>query len=741
MGLIIGCNSNFKKSGGGESDYPLPPEKQYYTITTSELENGIHFSDLHTDPGTYIWDQFKDDYFRSMEWVRFRFVPEKNTGILGLENLRWSYLMICEGDDIFNGNYTGGSDNDIQPDDYLFEAGHVYNILIQKSDNHPWTGTLTAEYPEDIHVTNREQVNAIFIGSGLMQNGKPLRLTRARENTILWMDCVIFNYGDTIFFGAFGDKYYNGAFAIRNEGDKLYVGLSNVQNYHDFGEAIPWQIPVSVRLSQDEGIMEVINLKHNNQIRYYNFTQNVNWTRGNFNQPIQLFGFNVGGNSVKMTNFSGLICSTIKLKGWEGVNEWRDIWPCQFTMSNGTIKYGFHNDQTGQDYVLRGAMDASSLWDQFIDSTNDFSKFFANIESDGRLVFTANDYKGDYIGEIPFIYRKDGNYYRVNIYPDYNEETKQYQNTGTRKTVEELNQNTIDTNNYFILSYFDENLLWLDNWPNNWESFEGVPPLSQENFEPIRNNQAWEFREVSDEPEIASVEHVDAVFIGSGLDINNQPINIGQAADENTTMWMDCVVNTQGDGVDNDARFFGAWDLNYQNGAFAIRNEGDKLYVGLSNFGNSNDFGEAIPLGIPVTVKLSQKDGEMSVTDMRNNDVLRYFDFKQNESWTRSNCNQPIQLFGFNEGGDSGKMTPNNGLLVSTITLDKPELGIGPVGWPSKFTLADGSIKYGFENQLTHQYYILKDGSDGTTEWNNYRNSGSEQSPEPNTTVASDEVN
>lgn len=737
MGLIIGCYTNFKKSGGAGPVLPEPQEN-YYTITTSELENGIQFSDLHADPGTYIFEQIEDDYLRGFEWVRFRFVPEKTTSIIGLDNLRdWRYFMICEGDDIFKRDYTDAN-GEYRADDYLFEAGHIYNILIQRSDNHPWTGTLTAEYPEDIHVTDRKRVNAIYIGSGLEINGRKPGLPGARENTSLQMDCVV-KTGDTIFFGAFEGKYYNGAFAIRNEGDKLFVGLNNVANYHDFGEAIPMEVPVSVKLSQEEGIMEVRNLRHSDQIRYYNFTQNANWTRANLSQTIQLFGFNVGGISSETTPYNSLICSTIKLKGWEGDNEQRDIYPCQFSMSNGTEKYGFYNEWSGHDYVLRGARDASPDWDLYMDSTNDFTKYLANIESDGRLVFTANDYKGDYIGEIPFIYRKDGNYYRVNIYPDYNEETKQYQNTGTRKIVEELNPNTIDINFYFVLSYNDENTLWLDNWPNKWfDAFYGVPPLSYENFEPIRNNQEWAFREVRDEPEIVSVQHVDAVFIGSGLDINNQPINIGQAADETTTMFMDCVVLTSGDGVDGDARFFGAWDLNYQNGAFAIRNEGEKLYVGLSNVGNSYDFGEAIPQGIPVTIKLSLSNGEMSVTNMRNNQVLRNFDFKQNESWSRGNFNQPIQLFGFNEGGDSGKMTPNNGLLVSTITLDKVGLGIGPVGWPSKFTLADGSIKYGFENQLTHQYYILKDGSDGTTEWHNYINGGSEQSAEPNTI---DEVN
>ena len=106
MGLIIGCYTNFRKSGGGIV-YPPEPEKRYYTITTSELENSIHFSNLHTDPGTYIWDQFEDEWLRSKEWVRFRFVPEKNTGILGLDDLRnWNYFMICEGDDIFNGNFS-----------------------------------------------------------------------------------------------------------------------------------------------------------------------------------------------------------------------------------------------------------------------------------------------------------------------------------------------------------------------------------------------------------------------------------------------------------------------------------------------------------------------------------------------------------------------------------------------------------------------------------------------------------
>lgn len=499
MGLIIGCNSNFRGKCGGNI-YPEQPEN-YYTITTSELENGIHFSDLHTDPGTYIWEQIEDDYLRGFEWVRFRFVPEKTTSIIGIDDLRsWNFFMICEGDDIFKSDYTN-INGEYKADDYLFEAGNVYNILIQKSDNHPWSGTLTAEYPEDIHVTDRERVNAIWIGSGLRIDGWKTYLSSARENTSLQMDCVVKTWGDAIFFGAFDDKYYDGAFAIRNEGDKLYVGLSNVGNYHDFGEAIPQDMPVSVRLSQEEGIMEVINLKHSDQIRYYNFTQDANWKKGNFNRNIQLFGFNVGGNSSETTPYNGLICSTIKLKGWEGSNEQRDIYPCRFTMSNGTVKYGFYNEWSGWDYVLRGARDASGEWNEYMVNTNDFTKYWANIESDGRLVFTANDYKGDDIGEIPFIYRKDGNYYRVNIYPDYNEETKQYQNTGTRKTVEELNPNTIDINNYFVLSYNSENLLWLDNWPNKWfDAFYGVPPLSYENFEPIRNNQAWEFREVTDEP-------------------------------------------------------------------------------------------------------------------------------------------------------------------------------------------------------------------------------------------------
>lgn len=741
MGLIIGCYTNFKKSG--DIFYPPVPQENYYTITTSELENGIQFSDLHTDPGTYIWEQIEEEWLRNYEWVRFRFVPEKTTSIIGLDNLRnGCYFMICEGDDIFKRDYSNAN-GEILADAYLFEAGHIYNILIQKSDEQPWTGTITAEYAEDIQVTDRQRVNAIYIGSGFRLNKEPIKLPSARENTSLQMNCIIQQWvngyvHNAIFFGAFDDKFYDGAFAIRNEGDKLYVKLGNVGNLRDFGEAIPREIPVSVRLSQEEGVMEVRNLRHSDQIRYYNFTQNENWTRANFEQAIQLFGFNVGGISGETTPYDGLICSTITLKGWEGSAEQRDIYPCRFTMSNGTEKYGFYNEWSGWEYILRGARDASPDWDIYMDSTNDFSKFIANIESDGRLVFTANDYKGDYIGEIPFIYRKDGNYYRVNIYPDYNEETKQYQNTGTRKIVEELNPNTIDTNHYFVLSYNDKNTLWLDNWPPKWfEAFEGVPPLSYENFEPIRNNQEWAFREVSDEPEIASVEHVDAVFIGSGLDINNQPINIGQAADETTTMFMNCVVLTSGDGVDGDARFFGAWDLDYQNGAFAIRNEGNKLYVGLSNVGNSYDFGDAIPQGIPVTINLSQTDGEMSVIDQRISEVIRYYDFKQNESWARGNFTQNIQLFGFNEGGNSGKMTPNNGLLVSTINLDKPELGIVTIGWPSKFTYTDGSIKYGFENQLTHQYYILKDGSDGTTEWQNYLNSGSEQNTEP----SSNEVN
>lgn len=503
MGLIIGCYTNFR--GKIVSDVPvLPPEPQenYYTITTSELENGIHFSDLHTDPGTYIWEQFEDEYFRSMEWVRLRFVPEKTTSIIGIDALRWSYFMICEGDDIFNANFS--NDNGQRAEDYLFKAGHVYNILIAKSDNHPWTGTLTAEYAENIYVTDRERVAAIWIGTGIMINEEPIKLSGARENTSLQMDCVVKTWGDGVdgdarFFGAWDLDYQNGAFAIRNEGDKLYVGLSNVGNSYDFGDAIPQDIPFSVRLSQEEGFMKVINIKHSDLIRSYDFTQNENWTRGNFNQPVQLFGFNEAGDSGKMTPYNGLICSTITLKGWEGSNEQRDIYPCRFTMSNGTVKYGFHNEWSSLDYVLRGARDANDEWGQYIDSTNDFSQYQANIESDGRLVFTANDYKGDNIGEIPFIYRKDGNYYRVNIYPDYNEETKQYQNTGTRKTVEELN--IINTNNYFVLSYIDENTLFLDNWPNKWfDAFYGVPPLSYENFEPIRNNQAWEFREVRDEP-------------------------------------------------------------------------------------------------------------------------------------------------------------------------------------------------------------------------------------------------
>ena len=100
-----------------------------------------------------------------------------------------------------------------------------------------------------------------------MQNGDPVSITGINgtyEKAILWMDCAVINYNHAIFFGAFDDKYYNGAFAIRNEGDKLCVGLNNVVNSHDFGEAIPYEIPVSVRLSQEEGIMEVINLKHNN---------------------------------------------------------------------------------------------------------------------------------------------------------------------------------------------------------------------------------------------------------------------------------------------------------------------------------------------------------------------------------------------------------------------------------------------------------------------------------------------
>lgn len=501
MGLIIGCNSNFRGKSG--SDVPVFPEPQgnYYTITTQELENGIHFSDLHTDPGTYIWEQIEDEWLRSMEFVRFRFVPEKTTSIIGLDNLsNGCYFMICEGDDIFKRDYSDAN-GEILADAYLFEAGHVYNILIQKSDEYPWTGTLTAEYAEDIQVTNRKRVNAIYIGSGLKIDGSKTDLPSARENTGLEMNCVVKTSGDTIFFGAFDDKYYNGAFAIRNEVNKLFVGLNKVANYYDFGEAIPMEIPVSVKLSQEEGIMEVRNLRHNDQIRYYNFTQNENWTRANLSQAIQLFGFNVGGISSETTPYNSLICSTIKLKGWEGVAEQRDIYPCRFTMSNGTVKYGFYNEWSGWDYVLRGARDASDEWDNYLNELNDFSKIFANIESDGRLVFTANDYKGDNIGEIPFIYRKDGNYYRINIYPDYNEETKQYQNTGTRKIVEELSPNTIDINFYFVLSYNDVNTLWLDSWPKAWfDAFYGVPPLSYENFDPIRYNQAWEFREVSDEP-------------------------------------------------------------------------------------------------------------------------------------------------------------------------------------------------------------------------------------------------
>lgn len=506
MGLIIGCYTNLKKSGGNVPVFPPEPQENYYTITTSELENGIQFSDLHTDPGTYIWDQIENDYLRSKEWVRFRFVPEKTTSIIGLDRLRWSYLLICEGDDIFKDDYDTGDDK--FADDYLFKAGHVYNILIAKSDNHPWTGTLTAEYPEDIHVTNRQRVAAIWIGTGLMiNNEEPIKLSGARENTSLQMDCVVKTWGDGVdgdarFFGAWDLDYQNGAFAIRNEGGNLYVGLSNVGNSYDFGESIPQDLAVSVKLSQEEGFMEARNLRHSDQIRSYYFTQNENWTRGNFNQPVQLFGFNEAGNSGKMTPYNGLICSTITLKGWEGSAEQRDIYPCRFTMSNGTEKYGFYNEWSGQEYVLRGARDASGDWNNYMNELNDFSKFFANIESDGRLVFTANDYKGDNIGEIPFIYFKDGNYYRVNIYPDYNEETKQYQNTGTRKIVEELNPNTISTDFYFVLSYFDENTLWLDNWPKAWfNDFYGVPPLSYENFEPIRNNQSWEFREVRDEPQ------------------------------------------------------------------------------------------------------------------------------------------------------------------------------------------------------------------------------------------------
>ena len=501
LGLLNTLDNRFFNSINGGIFGPEPePEKRYYTITTQELENSIQFSDLHIEPGTYIWEQIEEEWLRNYEWVRFRFVPEKRTSIIGLDNLRnWRYFMICEGDDIFKIDYSDAN-GEYRADDYLFEAGHVYNILIQKSDQQPWTGTITAEYPEDIQVTDRQRVNAIYIGSGLRIDGSKTGLTSARENTSLQMDCVVKN-GGAIFFGAFDDKYYNGAFAIRNEGDKIFVGLNNVANYHDFGEAIPMEIPVSVKLSQEEGIMEVRNLRHSDQIRYYNFTQNANWTRANLSQTIQLFGFNVGGISSETTQYNSLICGTIKLKGWEGSNEQRDIYPCRFTMSNGTEKYGFYNEWSGWDYILRGARDASGDWSQYMDSTNDFSKFIANIESDGRMVFTANDYKGDYIGEIPFIYRKDGNYYRVNIYPDYNEETKQYQNTGTRKTVEELNPNTIDINHYFVLSYNDENTLWLDDWPDKWfDAFYGVPPLSWENFEPIRNNQEWAFREVSAEP-------------------------------------------------------------------------------------------------------------------------------------------------------------------------------------------------------------------------------------------------